>query len=66
LNLQGPTYDPGQAHQLLAESKYGGSPGFPPIIFTDAGIGNSARIKAAAMAQMWQQKLDVIITIENL
>jgi len=66
LNLQGLSYDPGQARQLLAESKYGGPQGLPLIIFTDAGIGNTAGASVAAMAQMWQQNLGVTITIENL
>jgi oligopeptide transport system substrate-binding protein len=66
LDLPGLTYDPGQARQLLAESKYGGPQGLPPIIFTDAGISNSAGASVAAMAQMWQQNLGVTITIENL
>ena len=66
LNLQGLAYDPAQARQLLAESKYGGPQGLPPIVFTDAGIGNTAGASVAAMAQMWQQNLGVTITIENL
>ena len=66
LDLQGLPYDPEQARQLLAGSKYGGPQGLPPIIFTDAGIGNTAGASVAAMAQMWQQNLGVTITIENL
>ncbi len=66
LDLQGLPYDPEQARQLLAESKYGGPQGLPPIVFTDAGIGNTAGASVAAMAQMWQQNLGVTITIENL
>jgi len=66
LNLQGLPYDPASAQQLLAESKYGGPQGLPPIIFTDAGIGNTAGASVAAMAQMWEQNLGVTITIENL
>ncbi len=65
-DLEGLPYDPAQARQLLAESKYGGAAGLPPIIFTDAGIGNDAGPGAAAMAQMWEQNLGVTITIENL
>ena len=66
LDLQGLPYDPAQARQLLAKSKYGGSQGLPPIVFTDAGIGNTAGPSVAAMAQMWQQNLGVTITIDNL
>jgi oligopeptide transport system substrate-binding protein len=66
LALKGLPYDPVQARQLLAQSKYGGAQGLPAIIYTDAGIGNSAGASVAAMAQMWQQNLGVTITIENL
>jgi oligopeptide transport system substrate-binding protein len=65
-DLKGLPYDPAQARQLLAESKYGGAAGLPPIVFTDSGIGNDAGPGAAAMAQMWEQNLGVTITIENL
>jgi len=66
LDLQGLPYDPVQARQLLAESRYGGPQGLPPIVYTGAGIGNDAGVGVAAMAQMWQQNLGVTITIENL
>ena len=65
-NLQGLPYDPKQASQLLAQSKYGGPQGLPAIVFTAEGIGNTANPDVAAMAQMWQQNLGVKITIENL
>ncbi|HSK88279.1 MAG TPA: ABC transporter substrate-binding protein, partial [Anaerolineales bacterium] len=39
LALKGLPYDPAQARQLLAESKYGGPTGLPPIVFSDIGIG---------------------------
>ena len=65
-NLQGLPYDPQQARQLLAQSKYGGAQGLPPIVFTAEGIGNTASPDVAALAQMWEQNLGVKITIENL
>ena len=65
-NLQGLPYDPQQARQLLAQSKYGGPQGLPAIVFTAEGIGNTAGPDVAAMAQMWEQNLGVKITIENL
>jgi oligopeptide transport system substrate-binding protein len=66
LDLKGLPYDPAQARQLLAESKYGSATGLPPIVFTDSGIGNDSSPSAAALAQMWEQNLGVTITIENL
>jgi oligopeptide transport system substrate-binding protein len=65
-NLKSLTYDPQQARQLLAQSKYGGLQGLPPIVYTAMGIGNAAGPDVAALAQMWEQNLGVKITIENL
>jgi oligopeptide transport system substrate-binding protein len=64
--LKGFPFDPERARQLLAESKYGGPEGLPPILYTDAGIGNSANSSTAALAEMWQHNLGVEISIENL
>jgi len=66
MTLKGLRYDPTQARQLLAESKYGGSEGLPPIVFTDAGIGTYIGADVAALSEMWEQNLGVIITVENL
>jgi oligopeptide transport system substrate-binding protein len=62
--LQGLPYDPEQARQLLAASKYGSD--LPPIVYTGAGIGSYVSADIAAMAEMWEQNLGVTITIENL
>lgn len=59
-------YDPAQARELLKQSKYGGPDGLPAIVFTDAGIGTDIGTDVAAMAEMWQQNLNVTITVENL
>jgi len=64
--LKGLPYDPEQARKLLAESKYGGPQGLPPIVYTNAGIGTSVGADVSALADMWQQNLGVTITIENL
>jgi oligopeptide transport system substrate-binding protein len=66
INLQGLPYDPEKARQLLAESKYGGPDGLPPIIYTDAGYGSDIGGDVSAIAQMWQQVLGVTVTVENL
>jgi oligopeptide transport system substrate-binding protein len=64
--LKGLPYDPEAARKLLAESKYGGPQGLPPIIYTDAGVGSYIGSDVAALAQMWKQNLGVTIIVENL
>jgi oligopeptide transport system substrate-binding protein len=66
VNIKGLPYDPVRARQLLAESKYGGPEGLPPIVYTSGGIGSYVSPGVAALAQMWQQNLGVTITIENI
>jgi oligopeptide transport system substrate-binding protein len=65
-DLKGLPYDPEEARALLQQSKYGGPQGMPPIVYTDAGIGNYVNLDVAAMAEMWQQNLGVTITVENI
>jgi oligopeptide transport system substrate-binding protein len=64
--LRGLSYDPTQALQLLAQSKYGGPNGLPPIVFSNMGVGSYISADIAAMAEMWEQNLGVSITVENL
>ncbi len=64
--LKGLPYDPAQARQLLAQSKYGGPNGLPPIVFSNIGTGSSIGGDVAALAEMWEQNLGVTITVENL
>jgi oligopeptide transport system substrate-binding protein len=59
-------HDPERARQLLAESRYGGAAGLPPIRFTSAGWGSEIDAEVAALVQMWQATLGVTIEIENL
>ncbi len=66
INLEGLPYDPEQARELLAESKYGGPENLPTIVFTTSGYGSYVDAEAAALAQMWKQNLGVEITVENL
>lgn len=66
LNLKPLPYDPATARELLAQSKYGGPQGLPPIVFTDAGYGSYISMDAAALAEMWQRNLGVKITVENI
>lgn len=64
--LKGLPFDPNQARQLLAKSKYGGAAGLPPIVYTSGGFGTSVDPGIAAIAQMWKQYLGVTIQIENI
>lgn len=64
--LRGLPFDPAAARALLAQSKYGGAAGLPPIVYTDAGFGSFVSPDVAAMAQMWKQYLGVTLTIENI
>lgn len=64
--LQGLPYQPAQARQLLAQSRYGGPEGLPPLVFSNIGIGSYISGDVAALAEMWEQNLGVTITVENL
>ena len=64
--LKGLSFDPAQARQWLAQSRYGGPDGLPPIVFSNMGIGSYISADVAAMAEMWEQNLGVTITVENL
>jgi oligopeptide transport system substrate-binding protein len=66
VDLKGLRYDPEQARQLLAASKYGGADKLPPIVYTSGGHGSDVGGSVAALAQMWQQNLGVTITVENV
>lgn len=64
--LEGLPFDPGQARELLKQSKYGGPEGLPEIVYTNSGIGSYIGGNVAALADMWEQYLGVTIKVENL
>ncbi|MFZ5920112.1 MAG: peptide ABC transporter substrate-binding protein [Chloroflexota bacterium] len=66
LDLEGLPFDPGQARQLLADSKYGGPDGLPPLVYTNGGLGSYVDPGTAALIAMWEQYLGVTITVENI
>jgi oligopeptide transport system substrate-binding protein len=66
LELKGLEYDPEKARQLLKESKYGSAEALPEIVYTDGGYGSYLNSDVAAMSQMWEQNLEVSITVQNL
>jgi oligopeptide transport system substrate-binding protein len=58
-------YDPDQAKQLLAESKYGGPSGLPKITLSQVGAGATAGDDIQAMVEMWKQNLGVEVEIQQ-
>lgn len=64
--LEGLPFDPEQARELLARSRYGGPEGMPEIIYTNSGVGSYIGGNVAALAEMWEQYLGVTIQVENL
>ncbi|MGC8826661.1 MAG: peptide ABC transporter substrate-binding protein [Anaerolineae bacterium] len=56
-------YDPERARQLLAQSRYGGPAGLPPIVFAVSAGGS--RI-AEALAAMYEDTLGVKIEIQQV
>lgn len=62
----GLSHDPTTARQLLADSRYGGAAGLPPIVLTTSGFGGEIGASVGALARMWQESLGVQVTIEQI
>ncbi len=62
-NLPSATYDPAQAKQLLAQSKYAGK--IPDITWTTAGAGGGTASDIQAIAGMLKDNLGVNISIQQ-
>lgn len=56
-------YDPAKARQLLAQSRYGGPAGLPPIVFTTSAGGSRV---AEALAAMYKDVLGIEIEIQQV
>ncbi|MDP7588223.1 MAG: peptide ABC transporter substrate-binding protein [Dehalococcoidia bacterium] len=63
-DLQGYSYDPDKARQLIQESKYGGLDELPRITLTLPGsFGAAVSPSIEAMLAMWEEHLDVRINL---
>jgi ABC-type transport system substrate-binding protein len=63
-DLQGYTYDPEKARQLIQDSKYGGLEELPRITLTLPGsFGAAVSPSIEAMLSMWEENLDVRIDL---
>ena len=65
--LEGYTYDPERARQLLRESKYGENmDDFPRIILTTAGsFGSSVGLDLEVILEMWRQNLGIEVLVQQ-
>ncbi len=59
-------YDPEQARQLLAESKYGSAAGLPPITLTTPGLGAIISSDLEAIIEQWKTNLGVELEVRQL
>jgi oligopeptide transport system substrate-binding protein len=64
--LKSMPYNPEGARRALAESKYGGPQGLPPLVYTTGGYGSYISQGVSAQVEMWEENLGVEITVENL
>lgn len=64
-DIQGLTFDPESANQLLAESEYGDAANLPPITLTSSGRGSVSNLEAA-LVDMWRRNLGVEVEIRQL
>jgi oligopeptide transport system substrate-binding protein len=58
--------DAERARSRLAESRFGGPEGLPPVVLTSVGFGGGSGDGMAVLAQMWRETLGVTVTIELL
>ncbi len=64
--LKGIPFDPARAKQLLAESKYGGVEGLPPVQLTESGAGANVGNITEAMLAMWKENLGVDVRVQQV
>lgn len=64
-NIEGLTFDPERAKELLAQSKYGGPEGLPDITVHVSGQGGTASEEIEALVSQWEENLGVTVSIEQ-
>ncbi len=64
-DIQGLTFDPDKAKELLAQSSYGGAEGLPDITMHVSGAGGTPSEYVEAITEMWKQNLGVEVFIEQ-
>ena len=64
-DINGLTFDPEKAKELLAQSTYGGAEGLPDITLHVSGAGGTPSEYVEAITEMWKQNLGVEVFIEQ-
>ena len=62
---RGPTFDPGRARELLAESRYGGAEALPPIVLHVGGESGILPRTIEAILAMYEDNLGVSLSVEE-
>jgi len=62
----GIVFDVARAKQLLAESKYGGPEGLPPVQLTESGAGANVGNITEAILAMWKENLGVDVKVQQV
>lgn len=65
-DVDGLSFDPERARELLAESKYGGPEGLPRIKLTLSGTGSAPSVVLQSIVQMWKDNLGVEVTLDSI
>lgn len=65
-NVKGYALDAAKAKESLAQSKYKGPSGLPPITFSTVGAGGTPSPIATALQEMWKQNLGVEVDIQQV
>ncbi len=64
--LEGLSFDPQKARDLLAQSKYGGPEGLPRVKLTISGTGSAPSVVLQSIVQMWKDNLGVEVTLDSI
>jgi oligopeptide transport system substrate-binding protein len=65
-DLAGLAFDVNKARELIADSRYGGVSGLPPITITTAGWGGMIAQDLEAIIQEWRENLGVEVAVRQL
>lgn len=64
--LKGLEYDPEEAIELIAASKYGDVSNLPPIVITTAGYGGGIGSSLESIINEWRENLGVEVTVRQI